>query len=122
MSNHGKRFDDVIAAIDDANARDPKVVLIDGRAVPAELLYGRRMSDALARMAPNASELLGIAVRGQHIERWTSPRTSYPPGRAGYLKWRNDLKEFHARRLGEIMTAAGYGPHDAARVGALVRK
>ncbi len=122
MSNHGKRFDDVIAAIDDANARDPKVVQIDGRAVPAELLYGRRMSDALARMAPNASELLGIAVRGQHIERWTSPRTSYPPGRAGYLKWRNDLKEFHARRLGEIMTAAGYGPHDAARVGALVRK
>jgi hypothetical protein len=122
MSSHGKRFDDVIAAIDDANARDPKTVEIDGRAVPAELLYGQRMSDALAGMAPNAPELLRIAVRGQHIERWTSPRTGYPPGRAGYLKWRNDLKEFHARRLAEIMTAAGYEPHDAARVGALVRK
>ena len=121
MSNHAKRFDDVIAAIDDANARDPKIVETDG-AVPAELSYGRRMSDALRLMAPNASELLRIAVRGQHIERWTSPRTSYWPGRAGYLKWRNDLKEFHARRLGEIMTAAGYEPHDAARVGALVRK
>jgi hypothetical protein len=122
MSNHAKRFDDVIAAIDDANARDPKIVETDGGAVPAELLYGRRMSDALRLMAPNASELLRIAVRGQHIERWTSPRTSYSPGRAGYLKWRNDLKEFHARRLGEIMTAAGYEPQDAARVGALVRK
>src|SRR6266481_1232675 len=121
MSSQEKRFDDVIAAIDDANARDPKIVQIGGRTVPAELLYGQRMSDALARMAADASELLRIAVRGQHIERWTSPRSGYPVGRAGYLKWRNDLKEFHARRLGEIMTAAGYGPHDIARVGALVR-
>jgi len=122
MSSHGKRFDDVIAAIDDANARDPKIVQVGGRTVPAELLYGQRMSDALAGMAADASELLRIAVRGQHIERWTSPRSGYPVGRAGYLKWRNDLKEYHARRLGEIMTAAGYEPQDAGRVSALVRK
>jgi len=122
MSSQEKRFDDVIAAIDDANARDPKIVQIGGRAVPAEQLYGQRMSDALAGMAADASELLRIAVRGQHIERWTSARSGYPVGRAGYLKWRNDLKDYHARRLGEIMTAAGYGPQDAARVGALVRK
>ena len=122
MSDGDPRFDGVIAAIDAANARDPKTVEIDRRAVPAELLYGQRMSDALATMAPEASELLRIAVRGQHIERWTSPRASYPAGRAGYLKWRSDLKDFHARRLGEIMTAAGYGQQEAARVGALVRK
>jgi hypothetical protein len=119
---NGERFDGVIAAIDDANARDPKTADIDGRAVPAELLYGRRMSDTLAVMAPDASELLKIAVRGQHIERWTSPRASYPAGRAGYLKWRSDLKDFHARQLGEIMTAAGYAEQEAARVGSLVRK
>ena len=100
MSNYGKRFDDVIAAIDDANARDPQSVEIGGRAIPAELLYGQRMSDALAAIAPNASELLRIAVRGQHIERWTSPRSGYPVGRAGYLKWRNDLKEYHAQCRG----------------------
>jgi hypothetical protein len=41
------------------------------------------MSETLARMAPNASEHLRIAARGQHIERWTSPRTKYPSGRAG---------------------------------------
>jgi Domain of unknown function (DUF4202) len=121
MTNHG-RFAHVIAAIDNANAHDPHMVQIDGGAVPAELLYGRRMSDALARMASNASELLRIAARGQHVERWTSPRTGYPPGRAGYLKWRNDLKQIHAHRLGEIMAAAGYGRDDAARVGAIVRK
>jgi hypothetical protein len=122
MGDPGPRFDGVIAAIDDANAHDQKVVEIDGHAVPAELLYGRRMSEALAAMTPDASELLRIAVRGQHIERWTSPRASYPAGRAGYLKWRSDLKDFHARRLGEIMAAAGYGPQEAARVGALARK
>ena len=122
MTGDRKRFDDVIAAIDEAHARDPKIVEINGRGAPAELLYGQRMSDALATMAPNASELLRIATRGQHIERRTSPRASYPPGRTGYLKWRNDLKQFHARRLGEIMAAKGYEPHDAARVGALVRK
>lgn len=116
------RFDAVMAAIDGANARDPKTVEIDGRAVPAELLYGRRMSAALAAMAPDAPELLRIAVRGQHIERWSSPRASYPAGRAGYLKWRSDLKDYHARRIGEIMTAAGYAPEEAARAGALVRK
>ena len=77
MSDGGPRFDGVIAAIDAANARDPKTVEIDGRAVPAELLYGQRMSAALSTLAPDASELLHIAVRGQHIERWKSPRRSF---------------------------------------------
>jgi hypothetical protein len=122
MSDSVPRFDLVLAAIDIVNARDPRSVDMDGLAVPAELLYSRRMSAVLAAMAPDASELLRIAVRGQHIERWTSPRESYPAGRAGYLKWRSDLKDYHARRLGEIMTASGYSPQEAARVGALVRK
>ena len=80
------------------------------------------MSAALARMAPNASELLQIAARGQHIERWTSPRKSHPEGRTGYLAWRNDLKEFHAGRVGEIMDSAGYDADDIARVRSLLRK
>ena len=121
MSNDS-RLVGVIAAIDAANAGDPNTVEVDGRREPAELVYGQRMSEMLTRIASTPSESLRIAARGQHIERWTSPRNSYPAGRAGYLKWRNDLKEFHARRLGEIMTAAGYEPHDIARVSALVRK
>ena len=121
-SLNGGQLADVIAAIDAANARDPKKIAVDGRREPAELVYGRRMSETLARIAPAASEHLRIAARGQHIERWTSPRTSYPEGRVGYLKWRKDLQNFHARRLGEIMTAAGYDTDDIDRVGALVRK
>jgi hypothetical protein len=116
------RFAEVLAAIDAANARDPHVIELAGRREPAELVYGRRMSETLARMAPDASEHLRIAARGQHIERWTSPRKNYPEGRAGYLAWRRDLKDFHARRLADIMAGAGYGADDIARVSALVRK
>ena len=122
MREDGKRLTDVFAAIDAANALDPNTIEVDGQPQPAELAYGRRMSETLARLAPHASEHLRIAARGQHIERWTSPRASSPAGRVGYLKWRKDLQGFHARRIGDIMMAAGYDAGDVERVGALVRK
>src|SRR5262249_12782369 len=98
MSEDGKRFGEVVAAIDAANEKDPNTIMMDGQPHPAELVYGRRMSATLARMAPDASEHLRIAAHGQHIERWTSPRKRYPEGRVGYLRWRRDLQEYHARR------------------------
>ena len=116
------RLAGVIAAIDAANVRDPNTIKVEGRREPAELVYGRRMSETLGRIAPDASEPLRIAVRAQHIERWTSPRKAYPEGRVGYLKWRKDLQEFHSRRIGEIMAAAGYDADAIARVAALIRK
>jgi Domain of unknown function (DUF4202) len=122
MSDQERRLEAVIAAIDAANARDPNCVEVDGRHEPAELVYGRRMSATLARMAPDASEHLRIAARGQHIERWTSPRKSYPQGRAGYVNWRARLKEFHAAQVAQIMAANGYQSEDTARVGSLIRK
>jgi hypothetical protein len=122
MLTSSSRYDAVIAAIDAANAADPSIIEAEGQAEPAELVYGRRMSATLARMAPDASEPLQIAARGQHIERWRLARKSYPEGRAGYLRWRKDAKEVHARRLGDIMAEAGYGAGDIDRVGALVRK
>jgi hypothetical protein len=122
MLTSSSRYDAVIAAIDVANAGDPNIIASVGQAEPAELVYGRRMSATLARMAPDASEPLRIAARGQHIERWQLARKSYPEGRAGYLRWRKDAKELHARRLGDIMAEAGYGAGDIERVGALVRK
>src|SRR5262245_18403865 len=140
MSNSSdERLALVIAAIDRANADDPNLVAdTDGR-VPAELLYGRRMSERLARLSPAASEHVRIAARGEHIERWAKPRRSYPEGRGGYLKWRNerkgmlgrrvgylkwrnDLKEMHARRVGAIMAEVGYGSDDITRVQSLLRK
>jgi hypothetical protein len=107
-----------LGAIDAANARDPALEAGE----PAGLVYGRRMSEALAAFAPGASEALQIAVRGQHLERWLNPRKAFPEGRAGYFAWRNAAKKRHAKRLSEIMAACGYDDERIARAGALVRK
>lgn len=108
----------VLAAIDAANAADPRR---DG-AQPEARLYGQRMSAELAHLYPEASDLLRIAVRGQHVERWVLARSDYDDGKAGYLKWRRDLAAHHARRVGEMMAAAGYGDADIAQVGRMLRK
>jgi hypothetical protein len=66
------------------------------------------MVDWAKRLAPQASDVLLLAVRAQHIRRWTVPRSSFPDGRIGYLKWREGLKTFHADTLAAIMQEAGY--------------
>ena len=118
----GERFARAIEAIDAANAADPERVVEGGEERPAALVYGRRMSAELVRFCPGASELLRLAARGQHIERWTSPRSAYPEGREGYLRWRTDLGRYHAERVAGIMREAGYGEEDCSRVTQLVRK
>lgn len=107
-----------LAAIDAANDADPD----RSEGAPAARLYGERMTEELDRLFPDASEELRIAARGQHIERWTSPRSAFPEGREGYLAWRRDLAAFHARRLGGIMAAEGYGAESVDRVGRMIRK
>ena len=107
-------FDAACAAIDRANAEDPQ-----RREVP----YSHRMVDWVRRLAPAASEELLLAARAQHIRRWTVARSSYPEGRNGYLRWREDLKKFHAETLGAILEDAGYPEASLAKTRSLlVRK
>ncbi|MBR9652733.1 DUF4202 domain-containing protein [Thalassovita aquimarina] len=112
------RLTDALAAIDAANAADP--TLEDGR--PAALLYGERMTGELNRLFPDASEVLQIAARGQHIERWRLPRKDYPDGKAGYYAWRKEQARRHAERVAGIMADAGYSIADQDRAGVLLRK
>lgn len=42
--------------------------------------------------------------------------------RAGYLQWRNHLKQHHAKLAGAIMARCGYGDVEIARVQSLLRK
>jgi len=110
----GSGYDAASAAIDRANAEDPK---------NDELLYGRRMVDWVRKLAPGASEELLLAARAQHVRRWTVPRSTYPDGRSGYLRWREGLKKLHADALAAIMTEAGYGAGAVAKARSLlVRK
>ena len=116
------RLRQVLERIDAANAADPEHVADGDHERPAALIYGQRMSSELAAFCPEASEHLRIAARGQHIERWTIPRNTYPEGREGYLRWRTDLGRYHADRLAGIMRACGYEEDDCARVIRIVRK
>ena len=94
-----RRFQEAIARFDAANARDPRGI---------ELPYAQRLSAWVERLAPDASESLRLAARCQHLRRWEIPRESYPPGRVGYLKWRETLKHFHADEAAKILRAVGY--------------
>ena len=116
------RLDRAFAAVDSANAEDPTTVVVDGEPVPAELLYGRRMSAWLDRLVPDATEPLRIAVRAQHIQRWKIPRSAYPEGRAGYKRWRSELARVHAELAGKIAAEAGYDDVSCERVRDLVQK
>jgi hypothetical protein len=98
---------------DAANAQDPRGM---------ELPYARRLSAWIERLAPDASEELRLAARAQHVCRWMIPRESYPPGRISYLKWREDLKQFHAQKAGEILRELGYEEAKITRVQDLIRK
>jgi hypothetical protein len=98
------QFEAAIRRFDAENSRDPN--LENGQ--PRELLYAQRLTGWVLRLCPEASEELRLAARCQHICRWEIPRDSYPMTRAGYLKWRADLKIFHAQKAGEILRETGY--------------
>lgn len=112
----------VLAAIDEANAMDPRIELRDGSEHPREWLYGRRMSVWLQKLNPDAGEALQIAARGQHIQRWESPRERYPATREGYLKWRTQLYGFHSERVAELMGEAGYDEDLILQVKTMLQK
>jgi hypothetical protein len=101
-------YDRTVASIDAANAEDPRMDAVAGKPVPRELLYGQRMAAMIGRYAPEADDVMKIAVRAQHIQRWKTPRDSYPMTREGYLAWRTGLYKFHAETVGQLMKQAGY--------------
>ena len=107
-----QKFDAAIRRFDDENSRDPNSQSENGIAHPRELIYARWLTDWVLKLSPNASEELRLAARSQHLCRWMVPRDSYPMTRPGYLKWREGLKHFHAKKAGEILRELGY-PEDA---------
>jgi hypothetical protein len=121
ISDHA-RFDRAIAAIDAVNGEDPTRVVVRGVERPKEVAHAELMTEWIGRLRPDAGEELLLAARAHHIRRWTSPRSSFPAGRAGYLRWRTGLQRMHADEVGRIMTAEGYDDATVARVQDIVRK
>jgi hypothetical protein len=110
-------FDQAVSLMDAANSEDPnKDKDLAGKEWPKELLYSHRMADIIARYKPEADHVNQLAVRGQHIQRWKSPRDAYPMDRKGYHQWRKDLYTFHANTTAELMQKAGFDEASLERI------
>ncbi|VAX31364.1 hypothetical protein MNBD_NITROSPIRAE01-544 [hydrothermal vent metagenome] len=116
------QFKAAIKCFDNLNRQDPNHELFEAEQIPKELLYAKRMSACLLRIAPDASEALQLAARSQHIARWKIPRSEYPMDRKGYLKWRTTLNRFHAETATEILREVGYDNEILKRVEGLLLK
>jgi len=109
--------------IDEVNLADPKTDIDDaGMPQPKEWLYGVRMSQCLADFSPQASVALQIAARGQHIKRWSIPRSEHPLGREGYYKWRQSLGRLHADETMQIAKRVGCSEAEVDAIGRMLRK
>ena len=112
-------YDRARTLIDEAHAADP-ARSPDGRA--AELVYADRVEAWAARLVAGASPALLLAARCQHLERWLTPRATFPEGKVGYLNWRRSLYVKQADRARELLLAAGVPSADADEVRTWVSK
>ena len=105
--------------IDAAHAADPGVAP-DGK--PAELAYADNMERWVVRITPDASPVLRLAARCQHLERWATPRGLFPEGKAGYLTWRRSLYVKQAERARQLLVEAGVPETEAGDAATWVSK
>jgi hypothetical protein len=116
------RYEAAVAAIDAANAEDPVRIEVDGVERPKELVHADLVERWVRTLDPDADEVQLLAARAHHLRRWVVPRSDYPEGRAGYLRWRTEHKKRQATEVGDILLASGYEADDIVRVGAIVTK
>ncbi|MFN8639743.1 MAG: DUF4202 domain-containing protein [Dehalococcoidia bacterium] len=120
------RFLEAIGRIDAANALDPNRITSRGMEAPKELVHAALATGWAWRLrevdGDVPSEPLLLAARAHHIERWLVPRSAYPDGRTGYLRWRTGLHDFHARRAAAILESCGYDHPTIGETMAVIRK
>ena len=118
MSGSDRGLGAAQAVIDAANATDPR----SHEGVPLALAQGRLAEEWVARLDPGASDALRLAARAHHLRRWALPRSHYPDGRAGYLRWRKAQRDRHARDLAAILNDAGVDGSVSVRAAQIVAK
>jgi hypothetical protein len=111
-----------IDAIDAANAGDPHTIEVRGQRLPKEQAHAELMIEWVMRLDPNATDAQVLAARAHHLRRWSVPRSSYPDGRAGYLRWRTALRKQHAAEVAALLHEVGYDDATVERVRGIVNK
>ena len=122
MPTQNTKLQEAFRLFDEANSKDPNKEIADGKTYAKEVLYAIRMTETLQVFDPDASEALQLTARCQHICRWKIPRSAYEMNRVGYLKWRQELKKFHAAEAAKILTKVGYDAATIAQVEFLLLK
>jgi hypothetical protein len=122
MSFTDQQLQQAFAAFDAANREDPNTEVVAGQAQPKELVYAQRMSQQLNEFCGDASPVVQLAARAQHICRWKIPRTDYPMDRPGYHRWRTELGRFHADTAAAILAKQGVDSELIERVKTLLQK
>lgn len=116
------RFTRAIEAFAAVSAGDPARECLAGESRPRELVQSERLVRWVERLAPEAPEALRLAAHCQHIGRYLLPRSNYPDGRSGYLRWRSELARRHAERAREILSGLGYDEATLEHVTRIVMK
>jgi hypothetical protein len=116
------RYTAAVAAIDAANGEDPNAVTVRGETGPLALVHGRLATEWVVALVEAPDEPLLLAARAHHLRRWIVPRSSYPEGRPGYLRWRRDQKARHATEVADLLVDCGYTPTEIERVQRLIRR
>ena len=122
MRGLNARYDRAVAAIDAANGDDPNRVTVRGDDEPLALAHGRLAVEWVTRLVPDADDALLLAARAHHLRRWEVPRSSYPEGKAGYLRWKRDQRVRHANDIEALLADAGYDTVTIERTQALIRR
>lgn len=123
-STMGGNYEQARQAIYHAHSEDPNTITPADthEQVPYETHYAQKMEKFLHKRAPQASDVLRLAICGQHFRRWEVPRADFPMTKLGYHSWRTHLKKRQARLVGEILAASGYATEDVSRCRALIEK
>ncbi|KAI5367834.1 hypothetical protein Slin15195_G029670 [Septoria linicola] len=117
--NYAEARKEIYAAHDE----DPtKISGPDGQEIAYETHYSQKMERYLEKRAPQASDVLRLAICGQHFRRWEVPRSQFPMTKIGYHSWRTHLKKRQAKLVGEILDKSGYAEDDVKRAIALIEK
>jgi len=107
------------ARFDQANGEDPTLLPTPEGPAPREQLHARWLTEWVLRLQPSPSVPLRLAARCQHLCRWKIPRAAHPADRAGYLRWRAELKRFHADLSAGILRECGFAEELIDQVRAL---
>ena len=122
MCGLNDRYGGAVSAIDAANAIDPTHVVVRGTDQPLALVHGQLAAEWVQTLHPDAPDEWLLAARAHHLRRWELPRSDYPAGKAGYLRWKRDQRQRHGREVAVLLADVGFEAEFVERVQALVRR